>query len=84
VPTCSYRGKKGAFPDTCRQARKISKWLPEAKPLKITTDLWGLKVIGGSSVEEEGEGKWSFLLRSLPLCEGVSSGSTGIIQVAGK
>jgi hypothetical protein len=37
VPTCSYLGKKGAPPDTCRQARKISKWPPEAKPLKITT-----------------------------------------------
>lgn len=36
VPTCSYRGKKVAFPYTPRQARKISKWLPEAKPLRIT------------------------------------------------
>jgi hypothetical protein len=39
VPTCSYREKKGAFPDTRRQARKISKWLPEAMPLKITTSI---------------------------------------------
>jgi hypothetical protein len=39
VPTCSYHGKKGAFLDTRRQAHKISKWLPEAKPLKITTPL---------------------------------------------
>jgi hypothetical protein len=30
---CSYRGKKGAFPDTRRQACKIAKWPPEAKPL---------------------------------------------------